>query len=174
VSPERFDPNCVSRELRNINKKFNIDKCDLVRIQTFFTCVSVSCKYSFSFTLSHMLILYVFSYFVFQLHFPIVHDHHWTLLCMNLMYKQINYMDSLQDVDKMNKSTIVDNMVYVSYFYVWLFLLHSTFTLFSFILCLLKVCFLMFISIFRFFFYLNEISCVCEFLLGYKFSVCMQ
>jgi hypothetical protein len=51
---------------------------------------------------------------------------------MNLMYKQINYMDSLQDVDKMNKSTIVDNMVYVSYFYVCLFIFGLLFHIIQF------------------------------------------
>lgn len=74
VSPEKFKVASVSRELRIMNKKFNLSKCDL-------------------------------------LHFPLVNDHHWTLLCINLLFKKINFFYSLQDVDRENKSIIAANMV---------------------------------------------------------------
>lgn len=74
ISPEKFKVQSVSRELRNMNKKFNLTKCDLLYI-------------------------------------PLVHDHHWMLICVNSLFKKINFIDFLQDVDRENKSIIVSNMI---------------------------------------------------------------
>ncbi|KAM0836829.1 hypothetical protein ACQ4PT_062061 [Festuca glaucescens] len=45
------------------------------------------------------------------LHFPLVHDHHWTITSINLLFKKINFLDSLQDNNKEKKAIMASNMV---------------------------------------------------------------
>ncbi|KAM0869312.1 hypothetical protein ACQ4PT_040754 [Festuca glaucescens] len=45
------------------------------------------------------------------LHFPLVHDHHWTITSINLLLKKINFLDSLQDNNKEKKAIMASNMV---------------------------------------------------------------
>ncbi|KAM0920016.1 hypothetical protein ACQ4PT_007794 [Festuca glaucescens] len=46
------------------------------------------------------------------LHFLLVHDHHWTITSINLLFKKINFLDSLQDNNKEKK--VASNMVLIS------------------------------------------------------------
>ncbi|KAM0868672.1 hypothetical protein ACQ4PT_041161 [Festuca glaucescens] len=45
------------------------------------------------------------------LHFPLVHDNHWTITCINLLFKKINFLISLQDKNKEKKAIMASNMV---------------------------------------------------------------
>ncbi|KAM0835890.1 hypothetical protein ACQ4PT_062659 [Festuca glaucescens] len=48
------------------------------------------------------------------LHFLLVHDHHWTITSINLLFKKINFLDSLQDNNKEKKAIMASNMALIS------------------------------------------------------------
>jgi hypothetical protein len=52
-----------------------------------------------------------FDFFLFQLHFPLVNDNHWTTTSINLLFKKINFLDSHQYSDKEKKAIMASNMV---------------------------------------------------------------
>jgi hypothetical protein len=56
-----------------------------------------------------------FDFFLFPLHFPLVNDNHSTITSINLLFKKINFFDSLQDNNKEKKAIMAGNMV--TFFY---------------------------------------------------------
>ena len=111
MPPEKFNAKSVTRELGKMNKKFNLAKCDLVLLWD-------SIFYSFSnFYLTFDDDYNYFDFFFFQLHFPVVSDKHWTITSINLLFKKINFLDSLQDTDKEKKAIMASNIVPVFILY---------------------------------------------------------
>jgi hypothetical protein len=116
MSPDKFDVKSVLGEIKKMNRRFSFSKCDLViGIITLFVLLTlklfhlyIAVSYCYLRT-SYKIFFNIFK--LCQIHIPIVKDHHWMVLCINLLFKKINLLDSLQGSVKLAKSTLVCNMV---------------------------------------------------------------
>lgn len=110
VCPEKFDAKLVSREIVKMNKKFNFSNCDLVILKVPFCWLFILCSIDINFISIYSINIKTM-FFHFQLEIPLVHNGHWTVTCINLLLKQINFLDSIQNSLKEKKAKMVKDMV---------------------------------------------------------------
>jgi len=106
VSPSVFQSSACIAEIKKAHELLSITTADLVSINL--------CN---RFPLIHFMAIFhflSFFYFLLQIFFPVIVQRHWVLICVNLLYKTINFFDSVKIASDHDVVRMIQNLVWFS------------------------------------------------------------